>query len=156
MAAYTATGWTVNILPTVPATGGQDWRRQGWVAGKQRRVRVRMDLDNATNGAVYPSSEDIPFPTWNTTGIAGDSSYGMVQHLDYLISYGEGFTNSGRELNRIVWKYAPTSNSLRGFVGQYTTAGAAGPTELVELPTTWGVSLAAASGLELYFEAVGW
>jgi hypothetical protein len=155
MAAYTASGWTVNILPTL-VTGSQDWRRQGWIMGKQRRVRVRMDLSNATDGALYPSSGGIPFPSHRATTPGGDSSYGMVQHLDYLIAYGEGFTNSGLESNRVLWKYSPTAHAIRGFVGQYTTAGVGGPTELTELPTTWGVSLAAASGLSLYFEAVGW
>jgi len=131
-----------------------DPRRYGYVVGKVRRTDVRLDLDQAGTDLVYPSVGGIPLPTWAVSTAKGDTSYGMHRNLTYIIMRGEGFNNTVHA-NEVLWKYEPSGHAIRGFMGQYTTAGPGGATELKELPTTWKVTVLP-NTLSFYFEAVGW
>ena len=161
MANLTASGWTVVLIPTAGAvvtSAGQNVAvgaggAQGIIQGKQRAVRIRLDLDNPTSGSAYPSG-GIPLPTHLATTPAGDSSYGMVRNLDYLVFIGESHAASGF-MEDTVWKYSPTQNSLHGYRTQYTTAGPGGPTHLPELTATWRPTDRAVAHA-FYFTAYGW
>lgn len=150
MAAVTAGSWTITPLPTRSATHLGSVH-PGYIEGKRRRVNCRLSL-SATQALTYPSSGGMVLPSWRATVGSGDTSYGMVQHLDYVIMYGPETTPSA---GGVLWKYVASERSIRGFWGLYPTA-AGGATHFTELPTTWNPSDTNAAGLNFYIEAVGW
>lgn len=159
MAELTASCWTIDMLPTNASASIIHPDIHGFILGKIRQTRVRASLNNAATDLVYPAG-GIPLPTFNATTPAGEPSYGMRRNLSYLIPYGEQFTSVSRAQD-VLWKYAPSSNAMRGFQARYeeaTTFSAnrvAVVTEMVELPTTWTPTQGTDTP-SFEFVAIGW
>ena len=155
MAALTATAFSYILLPTAGsvvtsagantnvAQGGQG----GVIIGKQRKTRVRVQLDNAANNSAYPTSGGIPLAT-------AVSNWGMVRNLDYIEVYGYGHTGTG-PADGVMWQYNPTAHSMVGHWSEFTTAGPGGATEFPELATGWTPTLAGVVPV-FYINAYGW
>jgi hypothetical protein len=149
-------------LPTKGTTAGGGSLHPGYVIGKIREVRIRVDY-SATESLAYPSSGGIPLPTYGTAvsliKVGADASYGMVRNLDYLQLDGWSGGPSGTPGNRIHWQWNINDHALRGYAetGATSTADAA-PTFMGELPTTWNVSEASGSAthISFFFTARGW
>ena len=159
MANLTATCWTINILPTL-VTGdfgrGGPPERHGTIIGKQRHVRVRMDLNNMASDLVYPSGGGLPLPTFNTTaGGPGDLSWGMRRNIDYITIYGVKPSVTRGIISDVLWRYSPSEHSIHGYVAQSLSA-VGGATELAELPTSWLPTTEAGHGHSIYANVVGW
>ena len=149
MVAYSATDWTITLLPTQGTASGAPQAR-GIIMGKQRTQRARMTLKS--NGGLYPSGGvGIPMPTYGAT--SPGNTYGMVRNVDYVSIYAYPDGNTAG----IVWQHtasSPGANRLRGYWQGPTTL--AGVSHLPELPTTWAVSQTNAAGLNFYVEVKGW
>ena len=159
MANLTATCWTINILPTLTATqaarGGPP-ERHGYIIGKQRHVRVRMDLNNMGTDLVYPSGGGIPLPTINTTaGGLGDMSWGMRRNIDYIQIYSVKPSVTRGIISDVMWRYCVSEHSIHGY-GAQSVSAVGGPTELAELPTSWLPTTEAGHGHSIYANVVGW
>ena len=122
--------------------------------GKQRRVHVRLDLDQSAADLTYVSG-GIPLPTWKVSTAKGDTSYGMHRNLDYLIYLGPRGSSSGF-LPNAIWHYVVSQHSMHAHWETHATSTAnSSATIFVEPPNTWKPTLV---GLKhrFYFEAVGW
>ncbi len=160
MAEYTASCFTITMLPTNP-TGIVHPEAHGFIVGKVRQTRVRIALDNAASAVTYPAG-GAPLPSWNATtrGTNGDPSYGMRRNLSHLIPIGEEHASVSRA-NDVLWKFAPSGagpGSMRAYQSQQPTTfpAAAGATELKEVPTTWSATLLTDKTPSWEFVAVGW
>jgi hypothetical protein len=142
----TATSWNYVVLPTdaSPELGPAPYKYR--IENKQRIVRVRAELTNASNGAAYPTSGGIPL-----SSTPGD--WGMIRNVDYVILTGAGHTVSGRVTGYANWVYAPTSHSIVGF--QRPATGSVTAALNQELTTAWTPTLSDVNTV-LYFEARGW
>lgn len=163
--ALTATAFNYTLIPTagsvvtsagvntnVAAGGGH-----GIIIGKQRKVRVHLYLNNATNDAAYPTSGGLPL---STTA----SDWGMIRNIDYLemIGYGYHGAATGAVTLSPIWvlnEPATGGRFLRGFGGAATGAGPSTAATMVkglpELPTTWTPTLDPTTPA-FYFYAYGW
>ena len=163
MVALSASCWTVDMLPTNTSASIIHPEAHGFIVGKVRQTRVRLTLNNAASGLVYPPG-GVPLPTFNATTPAGESSYGMRRNLSHLIPVGESMASVSRRVD-VIWKYAPSGGIgvMRAFMSKYTVPTAlAGTnpsvhvTEMEEAPTTWSATLLTDKTPSFEFIAVGW
>lgn len=132
MAVLTATAWTETV-------------EERNIEGKKKRNRVLLVL-SSTQALTYPSSGGIPIPT----------TLGMVRNIDYIIPIQWPTPASGATgaADNITWNYSVSEHSIHGYWGEYPTV-AGGPSQFVELPTTWQPSTLGTAPV-MYVEAVGW
>lgn len=148
--ALTATCFTYAVLPTnAQASRGPDPRAMGRIENKDRVVRIRAQLNNASNGNSYPTSGGIPLSTTQT-------DWGMIRNLDYVQFVGVGGASVAYSASAApgpAWHYNPETHSMIGFTSP--TALASTAWGLGELSTAWTPTISAIP-TTFFFVAHGW